>query len=116
MEHAVEPSENARLKLSEQIPWLDIVGKLESLQIPASARMGGKIGDGNVCAAAPVELPHQRAADKAGAAGDQDAALLPDFTIIGIDGNHSSDVTRISRVFHLSVPISATAFRAAPGA
>ena len=68
---------------------LDKVGKLQRREVPALAVPAGvqrhhavpflvrlqKIGDDDVGQAAAVERPDQRAADEAGAAGDEDAPL-----------------------------------------
>ncbi len=79
MKHIVELAESAGLNLPEQITRLDIVGKLQRLQVSTPARVDGEIRDDDVRATAPVELPHQRAADKTCAASDQDTVLPPNI-------------------------------------
>ena len=101
MKHEVELAKSAGLKLSKQIARLDVVSILERRQVPPLTRVGGEIRDDDVRATAPVELPHQGAADKAGAAGYQNAALPPEILIF-VDRGHGSNVTRIRRVFHPS--------------
>jgi hypothetical protein len=66
--------------------------------------VGDEIRDDDVRTTAPVELPYQGAADKAGAAGYQNAALPPKILIF-VDRVHGSNVTRIRRVFHPSARI-----------
>ena len=107
MKYKVELAERTGLNLSKQTARLDVVGKLQRRQVFTSPRASGKICNGNVRTTAPVELPHQRAADKTGAASDQDP-FLPPKILIFVDGGHGSDVTRISDVFHLSTLISSS--------
>jgi hypothetical protein len=107
MKYKVELAERTRLNLSKQTARLDVVGKLQRRQVFTSPRASGEIRNDDVRATAPVELPHQRAADKTGAAGDQDA-FLPPKILIFVDVGHGSDVTRISDVFHLSALISSS--------